>query len=46
MVPGQEANSDNLGNFFLDFLQFHDIIRKRKSLNICFIELLEGFYRD
>ena len=24
-------------------IQFHDKIRKKKSLNICFLELLEGY---
>ena len=27
-------------------IQFHDKIRKKKLLNICFLELLEEFCRD
>ena len=44
MASVQEANSDNLQSFRFS-TQFHDKIRK-KSLNICFLELLEGFCRD
>ena len=44
MAPVQETNSEAI-LMSTHNIQFHDKVRK-KSLNICFLELLEEFCRD